>query len=244
LRVLTTQSLDTLKIHLSLNPFAVKKSFDVLISELDLKLIEVDVAENIKESSRLSGSKNQVIDEEIPNVKIIWNCLKDISPLIALDERVWVTLTLSDHRDYLLTRWFDDSGDSDGARRSLDNHLFATSSRRFIRDQALSRLWWAAKISSNLHSIEIERALTVLFWNSDLLSQIIGRPSTSSSSALTSEIILVMGHRKDENLSFNRDKFRAFMSHLDISLGRNLLFSLSPFALKERVAEIAKRTLD
>ena len=235
--------MDSLKLHLSLNPFDVRKSFDSLIAELDLNLIEIDIASEIEGSNKLFGSRNQVISEEILNVKIIWRGLSQISPLIALDERFWVTVTMSQHRDYLISRWFDDSGDSDAARRSLENHLFATTSRRFFRDQAVSRLWWAAKIASNLHNVDFERGLDVMFWNSDLLSQLIGRPSTASASALTSEIILLMGQRKGEKLSFDRDKFRSFMAQLDISLGRSLLFSLPQAALKKRVHEIAKRTL-
>jgi hypothetical protein len=231
-------------LHLSSNPFDINESFEALISQLDLKFIDLDILLDIDGSKKLVGSKKQLIDEEVPNVNVIWNAIGNLSPLIALDERFWVTLTLTHYREYLLSRWFDDSGDPDGARRSLDNHLFATTSRRFIRDQAVSRLWWAARIAKNLPGIELGRALEIMFWNSDLLSQIISRPSTASSSAITGEIVLLMGQRKAENLGFERDKFRSLMAQLDISLGRNLLFSLPPIALKERVAEIAKLTLD
>lgn len=244
MRVLTTLSLDKLKVNLSTNPLDATKDFEDLVSECGLEFVELEIELGADDGAELVGSKSQPISEEISNVKIVWNSIGRISSLIALDERFWVTLTLAQHHKYLLSRWFEKTGGLDKARTSLDNHLFATSSRRFIRDQALSRLWWAARIAHNLPGIEPNAALETMFWNSDLLSQITTRPGTASSNELTSQILLLMHDRKLRKLDFARDPFREFMKQVDITLGRNVVFSLPTEVLRDRVAEIGKRTLD
>lgn len=244
MRVLTTLSLDKLKVHLSAQPLDAAKDFEALVSECGLEFVELDVDMGADDGVQLVGSKNQPISEEISNVRILWNSIGRISSLIALDERFWVTLTLARHQKYFLSRWFDKPSNTDEAITRLDNHLFATSSRRFIRDQAVSRLWWAAKIAHDLPGIDPNVALETMFWNSDLLSQITTRPGTASSNELTSEILILMHERKLEKPDYERVRFRNFMKQVDITLGRNLVFSLPPNVLRERVAEIAKRTLD
>ena len=244
MRVLTTLSLDKLKVHLSTNPLDATKEFEALVSECGLEFVELEIDLGTDDGAELVGSKSQTSSEEISNVKIVWNSIGRISSLIALDERFWVTLTLEHHHKYLLSRWFEKTGDLDKARTSLDNHLFATSSRRFIRDQALSRLWWAAKIAHDLPGIDPNVALETMFWNSDLLSQITTRPGTASSNELTSQILLLMHERKLEKSDYAREPFRDFMKQVDITLGRNVVFSLPTDVLRERVAEIGKRTLD
>jgi hypothetical protein len=162
-----------------------------------------------------------------------------ISPLIALDERFWVSVTLAHYKEYFLDRWFDKEAEPEVATRILDNHLFAASSRRFIRDQAVSRLWWAGKIASELEGVSLESALEVMFWNSDLLSQVTSRPSTASSSALTGAVIHYMLDFKKSGMSFDRKKFRRLMAELDLLMGRSLLFAISQQVLKSRVETIA-----
>ncbi len=243
MKILTTVSLDKLKVHLSTHPLDVQKEFDELISLLDLKFVELDIPVVIENSNKLFGSNSLVASEEIPNVHIIWKTVGKISPLLALDERLWVTLTLTHYQEYLLSRWFDKSGNRESALSMIDTHLFATTSRKFIRDQAISRLWWAAKIASDLPGIEVNQALETMFWNSDLLSQITTRPGTASSRQLTSEILQLMHDRKVNNKEFERDPFRAFMKELDLTLGRNVFFSLPSVSMKQRITEIASRTI-
>jgi hypothetical protein len=243
LKILTTVSLDKLKVHLSTHPLDVRKDFDGLVSLLDLKFVELDIPVTIEKSKKLLGSNNMAVSEEIPNVEIIWNTIGKISPLLALDERLWVTLTLTHHQEYLLSRWFDKSVDSKSVLNMIDTHLFATTSRKFIRDQALSRLWWAAKIASDLPGIDTNQALETMFWNSDLLSQITTRPGTAASRQLSSEILQLMYERKVNYKEFARDPFRDFMKEIDLTLGRNVVFSLPAALMKKRVAGIAKRTL-
>jgi len=244
LRILTSYSLDTLRVHLYSKPRDVKRDLHQLSLELDLKFVEMPLELNTDEPLGLLGSRNQPVSEEVPNVLKLRESLSGLPTLLALDERLWVTLTLSLHREYFLSRWFDDSGDDDDARKTLDNHLFATTNRRFIRDQALSRLWWAGKIASDLKGIETSEALETIFWNSELLSQLTSRPTTASSSALSSEVVRIMHLRKTKGLDFDRDKFRKLMAALDLALGRNLMFSLPAEVLRSKVEQIATAILE
>lgn len=244
MKILSSQGLDTLRFHLYSKPNDVCRDFEQLASELALKFVELPIDVKSTGTMKLSGSKNQSVSDEVQNVLIVRDSLGKLTPLLALDERLWVTLTLSQYREYFVSRWFDGSGNDEAAVKSLDNHLFATTSRRFIRDQAISRLWWAGKIASDLKGVDENIALETMFWNSELLSQITSRPTTASSSALTGEVIRIMHERKSQNLNFERDKFRKLMATIDLTLGRNLVFALPADVLRAKVVQIAESILN
>jgi len=239
LKILKLESLDRLRIHLLENPMDIFLEYGVLCENLTLSFVNLEVDLNLEELEPLTGARQQEVSEELPNVVKVMASFGKLSTLAALDERFWVSITLSHYKEYLLDRWFDKEAEPEVASRALDNHLFAASSRRFIRDQAVSRLWWAGKVARNIESIPLDSVLDVMFWNSDLLSQITSRPSTASSAALTGEVIRYMHTFKKSGKPFDRKKFRRLMAELDLLMGRSLLFALSPQALKSKVEEIA-----
>lgn len=239
MKILKLESLDRLRIHLLNNPMDILLDYEALSEKLKLSLVNLELDLNFEELEPLTGTRKQEVSEELPNVLKVRAFFGELSPLIALDERFWVSITLSHYKEYFLDRWFDKEAAPEVATRVLDNHLFAASSRRFIRDQAVSRLWWAGKVASGLDSVPLDSALDVMFWNSDLLSQITSRPSTASSSALTGAVIQYMLDFKKSGKSFDRKRFRRLMAELDLLMGRSLLFSLSQKALKSRVETIA-----
>jgi len=239
LKILKLESLDRLRIHLLENPMDILIEHGALCEKLKLSFVNLEVDLNLEELEPLTGTRKQEVSEELPNVTKVMASFGNISPLVALDERFWVGITLSHYKEYFLDRWFDKEAEPEVATRVIDNHLFASSSRRFIRDQAVSRLWWAGKVASNIESVSLDSALEVMFWNSDLLSQITSRPSTASSSALMGAVIEHMLEFKKAGKSFDRKRFRRLMAELDLLMGRSLLFALHPQALKSRVVTIA-----
>ncbi len=239
MKILKLESLDRLRIHLLENPMEILLDYEALSEKLNLSFVNLELDLNLEELEPLIGTRKQEVSEELPNVMKVRASFGKISPLVALDERFWVSITLSHYQEYFLDRWFDKEAQPEVATRALDNHLFAASSRRFIRDQAISRLWWAGKVASDLGDVTLESALEVMFWNSDLLSQITSRPSTASSTALTGAVIQYLLEFKKSGNSFDRKRFRRLMAELDLLMGRSLLFALSQKALKARVETIA-----
>ncbi len=239
MKILKLESLDRLRIHLLENPTDIFLEYGVLCENLKLSFVNLEVNLKLEELEPLTGARQQEVSEELPNVIKVMASFGKLSTLAALDERFWVSITLSHYKEYLLERWFDKEAEPEVASRVLENHLFASSSRRFIRDQAVSRLWWAGKVARNIESVPLESVLEVMFWNSDLLSQITSRPSTASSAALTGAVIQYMHKFKKSGKPFDRKRFRRLMAELDLLMGRSLLFALSPQALKSRVEEVA-----
>lgn len=239
MKTLKLESLDRLRIHLLENPMDILLDYEALCEKLKLSFVNLELDLNLEELEPLVGTRKQEVSDELPNVMKIRASFGKISPLVALDERFWVSITLSHYKEYFLDRWFDKEAEPEVATRVLDNHLFAASSRRFIRDQAVSRLWWAGKVASDLEGVSLDSALEVMFWNSDLLSQITSRPSTASSSALMGAVIHYMHKVKKSGKSFDRKKFRRLMAELDLLMGRSLLFALSTQALQSKVDTIA-----
>lgn len=239
MKILNVESLDRLRIHLLENPMDILLDYEALSEKLKLSFVNLELDLNLQELEPLIGTRKQEVSEELPNVMKVRVSFGKVSPLVALDERFWVSITLSHYKEYFLDRWFDKEAEPEVATRILDNHLFAASSRRFIRDQAVSRLWWAGKVASDLEGVSLNSALEVMFWNSDLLSQITSRPSTASSSAVTGAVIQYMLDFKKSGKSFDRKRFRRLMAELDLLMGRSLLFALSQQALKSRVQAIA-----
>lgn len=239
MRILKLESLDRLRIHLLENPMDILLDYGALCENLKLSFVNLEVDLNLEELETLTGLRKQEVSEELPNVIKVMASFGKLPTLAALDERFWVSITLSHYKEYFLDRWFDKEAEPEVASRVLENHLFASSSRRFIRDQAVSRLWWAGKVARNIESVPLDSALEVMFWNSDLLSQITSRPSTASSAALTGAVIHYMHKIKNSGKPFDRNKFRRLMAELDLLMGRSLLFALSTQALQSKVDTIA-----
>ena len=171
-----------------------------------------------------SGREKGKFDKD--NAKALYKALPDLTPLEAIDERFWVSVALQIYPDYLRNRW--PCSDAAKLDNHLQNHLFATSARKRFRDQAVSRLWWAARfVNRNLQDVS-DHAFEVFFdLESDVYSQLSTRPTLVSVKNLAKAVIEVthgafLGSGTSSKI-YSREDYRKFLSDVDLASGRQLL---------------------
>jgi len=168
------------------------------------------------------------------NSKLIFDNYSSLTPAMASEELLWVTLAFRDYRIYASKRW------TGASVNNLINHWFAPSARDRWRDQAISRLWWAGWYANQFHSVLAENVLDTLYCNSDFIASFMGRPTTSSNIPVA-EVIITLAHKhyvEATDGKYDRDKFRNFLKEVDLVGGRQQLAVLSDEARTEIITEI------
>lgn len=168
------------------------------------------------------------------NSKLIFENYSSLTPAMASEELLWVTLAFRDYRIYASQRW------AGSGPNNLMNHWFAPSARDRWRDQAISRLWWAGWYANQFRSLASEKVLETLYCNSDFIASLMGRPTTSSNIPVAEVVIsLARKHYVDTtDGKYNREHFRNFLKEVDLVGGRQQLAVLSEEARTEIISEI------
>jgi hypothetical protein len=177
-------------------------------------------------------------EREVENCEYMFSALPYITPYLARDERFWIYLTHIDLLRYSYDRWPIPEED-EKAINHIRTHFFASGARGIERDNAASRLWWMAYISSQCPTLPLKEALQCFLFRSDVRANIIERPSTAQNPLLLSAILekLNQSYYGDRGL-FERRTFREFMIELNVYGGVTLLDSLDKDAIDKIIAAI------
>ena len=164
--------------------------------------------------------------KEVENCKLMLDSLKDITPYLARDERLWVYLTHTLLLNYARTRW-EIPVDDEKAIKHIRSHFFARGARGIERGNAASRLWWMAHLCSRVKSLSLDDSLKAFLFMTDVRAGIIERPSTCQSITVFETVIKMLKEslEGDQKL-FKRNIFRPFMMELNLQGGVKLLDSL------------------
>lgn len=158
---------------------------------------------------------------DVENSIIVFKTLNNLTPMQAREERLWAYLTHFECIDYTRKRWPFRRGDD---ATHFKAHFFASSSRGLERDNALSRLWWMGYVADQIKDMELEEALTVLLYKTDVRAQVIERPTTSTSMNVFSAILFVLKKSfEGKKLLHDRKNFRPFMIEINSIGGVRLL---------------------
>ena len=222
--ILNFESLETLRNVIQLNPAVMLNTFDENVHKYGLKMINPGFELNLPKLLFPNLDSNY----DLENSYEIGNALGEITPSIARDERLWVTLAFKNYSDYMSSRWPNTSNSNMDLLRNCNNHYFGFTSRSRWRDQGISRLWWTSFFASRIEGITKRQALEVLYSNSELLNSFMGHPRTVNNTRVASSILNVL-HAKlfEEKLKFDRLAFRRFMTLLDLRGGKISLPSIS-----------------
>lgn len=95
------------------------------------------------------------------NVEIVYEALKDLSPALASDERLWAGMLFCQFWDYVQYRRRDEISSGD-ERDILNSFLFMRGIKRSCFMNCLSRLWWTGFLLYDSSSADHYRAVDLI----------------------------------------------------------------------------------
>lgn len=116
----------------------------------------------------ITTEKNPANDAE--NAKRIYRWLNGLTPILAMDERLWAYLTHCMFAQYMSVRWPVDTPGAVHRRYLLEGPSFAALSRNGI-----SRLWWAAHLTVDEARENPFELTEVLFLRQDIQVSLLER---------------------------------------------------------------------
>lgn len=234
--VLSQASVDILRMIVKRGESILNQSFEDIVAQYNLQLIEIDINFDSSVTLALPDGETQETNNDANNCILISSALPDLTDIEATDERLWVTLGLREYREYSISRW--PLKNEDKLDNHTINHWFAGSSRGLMRDHAVSRLWWYHRLCTRIKNRSADETLDLLFFNSDYRSSMLERNTTSAITEVVSSIIEITEENRKKGVSYNREKFRAFMKSLDLLAGRSRLSALNKEQLKTKLATL------
>jgi hypothetical protein len=212
-------------------------NFDHLLADTSL-FIDSSCKLDPIEKLNLTCSKENI--NEVDCCLAIINGLKGVSSYLARDERLWVRLTHLEFLNYSRIRWAIPEDDVK-AIHHIQTHFFAKGARGIERNNAISRLWWMAKICEKVNGLSLQEALTACLYQSDVRASIVERPTTSQNPELLSAIVnkLYQSYLNDKSL-YEREKFRSLMKQLNLEGGVRLFEVLDKHELEDIVSKASQ----
>lgn len=190
------------------------------------------------------------IADDVENAIKLYEYLP-IDETAASDPRLWCYLAHVVFKDYIVSRWKIGEGDSD----KVLLRFFLNGNARSLHRQAISRLWWYAKLtvapwekSEALASLQKDDRYyytAVLMRDEGLATDIIERPQLSSSPILLISILEFFDNHKE---LANRPFYREFLKEIILTLGYRKIHALSlndlMAELNDIATEVNRRNLD
>jgi hypothetical protein len=239
LKVYDEESIATLRSLSKSDPKGILENFDKVSGDLNLvKWLPSEL--KVMELAVPNPTSN--FDKE--NSIAVFRALDFLTPALASDERVWVTLTFSNFQEYTKARWAASSNQAEELSKNLINHWFAPTARDRWRNNSISRLWWVGYFVESLENVDKSDAYDLVYFNSDLIASLLGRATLSSYKNIASAVIRVTHHHYLSMVErkYDRDSFRDFLKLIDLRLGKSALGSLDQTICDEIVFELFAQT--
>lgn len=173
-------------------------------------------------------------DNEADNAISLFEYL-NIDDTVASDSRLWVYLAHVPFCEYVARRWkIEDKNDDGKNEEKIRMRFFMNGSSRSLHRQAISKLWWAVRLTVAPweRDISFERFrkddkyyYTRILMSSDSFeTDVMERPLVSSSQTLLITILDYFG--RNPELLKNRDFYREFLKEVVLTLGYKKLLLL------------------
>ncbi|HDL7338640.1 TPA: hypothetical protein PXN07_003944 [Yersinia enterocolitica] len=164
---------------------------------------------------------------EIQNSVLVWESLKNLTPSLACENRIWTRLTHTECLDYSRKRWDVLKKNEESRESHIKKHFFATTMNHQRDDNAISRLWWNSWIASQYSKDDYKSALEVILRTADIRSGLVERPWMFRRREIASGIIRFLGEYFDDNMQNRENKFRTFTKILNRE-GSGIVFEGMP----------------
>jgi hypothetical protein len=245
--VLSQNSLDTLRIKAIDDPYALlnkdesTKSLEVLVDEFKLETVMSPIKLGVDLELQFPEGPSWEANGDRKNALLMHQAFSKLSPALATDERIWVSLAFGDLREYADARWpmSRHTSDKSSLTSGLMSKRFAATSRIRWRENAISRLWWLGHYVESFSGIDSAKVADVMFMNSDALYNLLGRPAIANDRKIATHVVSAVHnfYFGEVERDFDRDSFRRFLKELDLRSGRLVMGALEHEVLSSLVSE-------
>jgi len=174
------------------------------------------------------------------NVEIIYEVLRDLSPALASDGRLWAGMLFCQFWDFVKYRRKKEI-DSENERAILNSFLFMRGTKRSCFMNCLSRLWWTGyllydeKMEDHYHAVDL---ICKNAYASNLL--LFSSNNFVSNKNLALGVLDCIQQRKDAGENIGRYHYVEANKYINCIGGIALLDSMT----REEVCNLAKKRLD
>ena len=133
-------------------------------------------------------------EEDLTNVRIVYNAMKNLTPWQASNKYMWTYLchTNQDCWEYIQHRWLDVNREN-----TIKTRFFATTPGSLLNDNAISRLWWYGYFTYD-ESLDDPYMMTkILLTNQTVCSDVIDTLNRTSPNRIQG-VLLAIEEFKDE----------------------------------------------
>ena len=175
-----------------------------------------------------------VTDRE--NVKIIYEALKDLSPAIATDERLWAGMMFGQLWEYVKYRREKELASGD-KQSILNSFLFMRGTKRSCFVNCLSRLWWTGFLLYDKDGADHYNSIDFVCENAYAsLIVLLSSNSFAANKNLIFGILDAIKERKEKGEKIGRYHFVEADKYLNCLGGTQLLDTMSRDDVKKKVA--------
>ena len=205
--------------------------------------------QGILKSSHTIPDKAPILDpnakNEADNAIYIFEYLSKLDNTAASDPRLWTYLAHITFLDYVVERW-KIKDDSDKLKDKISQRFFMNGNARSLRRHAISRLWWATKLTVSpwennklLEPFKKEdkyHYTRVLMEDESISSDLVERTQLSASP----ELLITILDFLDNHPEFRkRELWRDFMKEIILTLGYRKIMALDLKTLQSELSDIA-----
>ena len=179
-------------------------------------------------------SPERSAEAEKNNSVLVWRSLRELTPALATENRIWIRFTHLECLDFCRRRWL--TGEPENKHVStVRTHFFANTRTRWRDDNAISRLWWNYWIAQRLMPEDPEKALGIILHVLDMRLSTVERPGLFIRPKIAAGILRAFA--RDEWVLGSAERWREFMKVLN-KQGAGRVFEVMSDAETDRVMDV------
>lgn len=194
------------------------KGFAEYANEPGWRLPVEGVRPDLDALAALDGTTRSA-EADLANSRIVREALKELTPSLANEDRLWTRLAHIECFEYSVARWLDTDPEvpDEAVAKAAELHFFAGRQTQVRDDHAISRLWWNGFIAGKCYPDDPDHGLELLLRSADIRQNLIERPWLVSRPKIASGIFRKM--ERSPEIAGTLENFRVFMKSLNLRGG-------------------------
>lgn len=155
----------------------------------------------------------QKSEEDLINVRLLYDAFKGLSPLQASNKYVWTYLCHEniDCRKYIIDRWMEKPSIG-----TIKTRFFVESSTNLLNDNALSRLWWYGYLTYDPDNSNPYALTEILLMNQTICTDVIDTLNRMNFKRIKGVLLALKDFKEDlEEKEGITDYFRGCAKYLN-----------------------------